>query len=52
MIRSHDLRIFGLTEPQVQELLNDLLHQEKELTLAPYAGTGEVSLHLSRPRRR
>ena len=25
VIRSHDLRIFGLTEPQVQELLNDLL---------------------------
>ena len=47
VIRSHDLRIFGLTEPQVQELLNDLLHQEKDLTLAPYAGTGEVSLHLS-----
>lgn len=47
VIRSHDLRIFGLTEPQVQELLNDLLHQEEDLTLAPYAGTGEVSLHLS-----
>ena len=47
VIRSHDLRIFGLTEPQVQELLIDLLHQEKDLTLAPYAGTGEVSLHLS-----
>lgn len=47
VIRSHDLRIFGLTEPQVQELLNDLLYQEEDLTLAPYAGTGEVSLHLS-----
>ena len=47
VIRSHDLRIFGLTEPQVQELLNDLLHQEEDLTLAPYADTGEVSLHLS-----
>ena len=47
VIRSHDLRIFGLTEPQVQELLADLLHQEDDLTLAPYAGTGEVSLHLS-----
>ena len=47
VIRAHDLRIFGLTEPQVQELLADLLHQEEDLTLAPYAGTGEVSLHLS-----
>ena len=47
VIRAHDLRIFGLTEPQVQELLADLLRQEDDLTLAPYAGTGEVSLHLS-----
>ena len=47
VIRSHDLRIFGLTEPQVQELLSDLLRREDDLTLAPYAGTGEVSLHLS-----
>lgn len=47
VIRSHDLRIFGLTEPQVQELLSDLLRWEDDLTLAPYAGTGEVSLHLS-----
>ncbi len=46
-VRSHTLHIFGLTEPQVQELLDDLLHQEEDLTLAPYAGTGEVSLHLS-----
>ena len=47
VIRAHALRIFGLTEPQVQELLGDLLHQEDDLTLAPYAGSGEVSLHLS-----
>ncbi len=47
VIRSHDLRIFGLTEPQVQELLDDLLRREDDLTLAPYAKTGEVSLHLS-----
>ena len=47
VIRAHDLRIFGLTEPQVQELLGDLLHQEDDLMLAPYAGSGEVSLRLS-----
>lgn len=47
VIRSHDLRVFGLTEPQVQELLDDLLRQDDDLTLAPYAKTGEVSLHLS-----
>ena len=47
VIRSHDLRIFGLTEPQVQELLSDLLRQEADLTLSPFALPGEVSLHLS-----
>ena len=47
VIRSHQLRIFGLTEPQVQELLDDILRQEEDLTLAPYAGTGEVSLRLT-----
>lgn len=47
VIRAHNLRIFGLTEPQVQELLGDLLHQEDDLMLAPYAGSGEVSLRLS-----
>ena len=30
--RSHDLRIFGLTEPQVQELLDDLLRREDDGT--------------------
>ena len=45
--RSHDLRIFGLTEPQVQELLADLFCDTDTLSLAPYALTGEVSLHLS-----
>ena len=47
VIRAHDLRIFGLTEPQVQELLSDLLRQEADLTLSPFALPGEVSLHLS-----
>jgi len=47
VIRAHDVRIFGLTEPQVQEKLNDLLRRDETLTLAPYAKTGEVSLHLS-----
>lgn len=47
VIRAHDLRIFGLTEPQVQELLSDLLRQEVDLTLSPFALPGEVSLHLS-----
>ena len=46
-VRAHDLRVFGLTEPQVQEKLSDLLRQEEDMTLAPYAKPGEVMLHLS-----
>ena len=46
-VRAHELRIFGMTEPQVQELLNDLLRQGEDVTLAPYAKTGEVTLRLS-----
>lgn len=44
-ILSHDLRIFGLSEPQVQELLGDLMDQAVNPSLAPYAKTGEVMLH-------
>ena len=39
-ILSHDLRIFGLSEPQVQELLGDLMDQAVNPSLAPYAKTG------------
>ena len=46
-VRSHTLHIFGLTEPQVQELLGDLLRREADMTLAPYAKPGEVMLQLS-----
>ena len=46
-VRSHTLHIFGLTEPQVQELLDDLLRREADMTLAPYAKPGEVMLQLS-----
>ncbi len=47
VIRSHDLRIFGLTEPQVQELLSDLHAAEDDLTPGALRRTGEVSLHLT-----
>ena len=46
-VRSHTLHIFGLTEPQVQELLGDLLRREADMTLAPYAKPGEGMLQLS-----
>ena len=46
-ILSHDLRIFGLSEPQVQELLGDLMDQAVNPSLSPYAKTGEVMLRLT-----
>ena len=46
-IISHDLRIFGLTEPQVQELVGDLMDHAVNPSLAPYAKTGEVLLRLT-----
>ena len=45
--RCHVLRIFGLPEPQVRELLADLLCDTGTLSLTPCALTGEVSLRLS-----
>ena len=47
VILSHTLHVFGLTEPKVQELLDDLLRREADMTLAPYAKPGEVMLQLS-----
>ena len=47
VILSHDLRIFGLTEPQVQERLADLMDEAVNPSLAPYAKTGEVMLRLT-----
>ena len=47
VILSHDLRVFGLTEPQVQERLSDLMDEAVNPSLAPYAKTGEVMLRLT-----
>lgn len=47
VIRSHDLHVFGLTEPQVQELLGDLMDGAQNPSLAPYAKPGEVMLRLT-----
>lgn len=46
-IVSHDLHVFGLTEPQVQEKLADLMDNAVNPSLAPYAKTGEVMLRLT-----
>ena len=47
VILSHDLRVFGLTEPQVQEKLADIMDEAVNPSLAPYAKTGEVMLRLT-----
>ena len=47
VIVSHDLRIFGLGEPQVQERLADIMDHAVNPSLAPYAKTGEVMLRLT-----
>jgi nicotinamide-nucleotide amidase len=47
VILSHDLRLFGLTEPQVQELLSDKMDRAVNPSLAPYAKPGEVLLRLT-----
>ena len=47
VILSHDLRVFGLTEPQVQENLADIMDEAVNPSLAPYAKTGEVMLRLT-----
>ncbi len=47
VILSHDLRIFGLSEPQVQELLAPVMNEAVNPSLAPYAKTGEVLLRLT-----
>lgn len=47
VILSRDLRIFGLSEPQVQELLSPLMNEAVNPSLAPYAKTGEVMLRMT-----
>ncbi|HEL9645309.1 TPA: competence/damage-inducible protein A [Streptococcus suis] len=44
---SRVLRFFGIGESQLVTLLADLIDQQTDPTLAPYAKTGEVTLRLS-----
>ena len=44
---TRDVRTFGLTEPQVQELLGDLIRTDSNPSVAPYALTGEVAVRLT-----
>ena len=43
-IFSHELRIFGMGESQVEAVLHDVMVKGANPTLAPYAKTGEVLL--------
>lgn len=47
VILSHDLHIFGLTEPKVQEILSDIMDDAVNPSLAPYAKTGEVMVRIT-----
>ena len=44
---SHVMRFFGIGESQLVTILSDLIDQQTDPTLAPYAKTGEVTLRLS-----
>lgn len=44
---SRVLRFFGIGESQLVTLLDDLIQNQTDPTLAPYAKTGEVTLRLS-----
>ena len=44
---SRVLRFFGIGESQLVTILADLIEQQTDPTLAPYAKTGEVTLRLS-----
>ena len=47
VIRSRTLRIFGMGESRVEDLLRDRMNGLTNPTLAPYAKTGEVELRIT-----
>lgn len=46
-IVSHMLKVFGIGESALEDLLEDLINAQDKVTLATYAGFGEVTLRLS-----
>ena len=44
---SRVLRFFGIGESQLVTILSDMIEQQSDPTIAPYAKTGEVTLRLS-----
>jgi nicotinamide-nucleotide amidase len=47
VIVSHNVRVFGLGEPKVQEKLAALMNEAVNPSVAPYAKTGEVLVRLT-----
>lgn len=47
VIRSKTLRVFGLGESAIDEMLFDLMKESTNPTLAPYSKTGEVELRIT-----
>lgn len=47
VIVSHDLRIFGIGESALQDMIGDLMDGAVNPSLAPYAKTGEAMLRLT-----
>lgn len=47
VIRSKSLRVFGLGESAVDEMLGDIMNNATNPTVAPYAKTGQVELRIT-----
>ncbi len=47
VIISHDLRLFGIGESELQDLIGDLMDDAVNPSLAPYAKSGECMLRLT-----
>jgi len=47
IIFSRVLRIFGIGESTVEDILKDLIQDQNNPTIAPYAGYGEVTIRLT-----
>ncbi len=44
---SHNVKIFGIGESRVEDMLYDLMKNSQNPTIAPYAKTGEVTLRVT-----
>lgn len=47
VLLSHNIRIFGMGESRVEEMLYDLMKNSTNPTIAPYAKAGEVTLRVT-----